>query len=40
MTSIRKVWKADLQVIWILQKEYGGPGQEEKESGSERVMYM
>ena len=39
MSAIRKVWKANLQVIWILQKEYGGPEQEEKEPGPEWNMY-
>jgi len=41
MSAVRKVWKATLQVIWILQKEYGGPEQPaEKEPGSEGSMYM
>jgi len=39
MSAIRKVWKANLQVIWILQKEYGGPEPEEKEPGPEWNMY-
>jgi hypothetical protein len=39
MSTIRKVWKVNLQVIWILQKEYGGPEPLEKEPGSERNMY-
>ena len=40
MGAIRKVWKANLQVIWILQKEFGTPSPEEKEPGSEGIMYM
>ena len=40
MASIRKVWKANLQVIWILQKEFGTPEPEQKEPGAEGVMYM
>jgi len=40
MSALRKVWKATLQVIWILQKEYGGPEPAEKEPGSEGNMYM
>jgi hypothetical protein len=40
MASIRKVWKANLQVIWILQKEFGTPEPEPKEPGAEGVMYM
>ena len=40
MAAVRRVWKANLQVIWILQKEYGGPEPEEKEPGSEASMYM
>jgi len=39
MSAIRKVWKANLQVIWILQKEYGGPEPEKKEPGFEWNMY-
>ena len=39
MSAIRKIWKANLQVIWILQKEYGGPEPEEKKPGSEWNMY-
>ena len=39
MGSIRKVWKANLQVIWILQKEYGSPGPQEKEPGAEESMF-
>lgn len=40
MASIRKVWKANLQVIWILQKEYGVAGPGEKEPGTEGISYM
>ena len=40
MASIRKVWKANLQVIWILQKEFGTPEPGEKEPGSEGIMYV
>jgi hypothetical protein len=40
MASIRKVWKANLQVIWILQKEFGTPEPEKKEPGAEGIMYM
>jgi hypothetical protein len=40
MASIRRVWKANLQVIWILQKEFGTPEPEKKEPGSEGIMYM
>jgi hypothetical protein len=39
MASIRKVWKANLQVIWILQKEYGVAGHGEKEPGTEGISY-
>jgi hypothetical protein len=39
MSAIRKVWRANLQVIWILQKEYGGPESKEKEPGSEGNMF-
>jgi hypothetical protein len=39
MAGIRKVWKANLQVIWILQKEYGSPGPEEREPGAEASMF-
>jgi hypothetical protein len=40
MASLRKVWKANLQVIWILQKEFGSPEPEEKGPGTEGIMYM
>jgi hypothetical protein len=40
MSAIRKVWRANLQVIWILQKEYGGPESKEKEPGAEGSMFM
>jgi hypothetical protein len=40
MSAVRKVWKANLQVVWILQKEFGGPEPAEKEPGSEGIMYM
>ena len=39
MSAIRKVWRANLQVIWILQKEYGGPESKEKETGAEGSMF-
>ncbi len=40
MSALRKVWRANLQVIWILQKEYGGPGLKEEETGAEGSMFM
>jgi hypothetical protein len=40
MSAIRKVWRANLQVIWILQKEYGGPESKGKEPGAEGSMFM
>ncbi len=39
MGAIRKVWKANLQVIWILQKEYGSQAPEEMEPGAEESMF-
>ena len=39
MSVIRKIWKANLQAIWILQKEFGGAGPEEREPGSEESMF-
>jgi hypothetical protein len=38
MAAIRKIWRANLQVVWILQKEYGGPGPTEKEPGGEGMF--
>ena len=38
MAAIRKIWRANLQVIWILQKEYGGPEPKEKEPGAEGML--
>ncbi len=39
MISIRKIWKANLQVIWILQKEFFGMEAVGEVSDSESVMY-
>jgi hypothetical protein len=39
MISIRKIWKANLQVIWILQKEFFGMESVEGTSETDTVMY-
>jgi hypothetical protein len=38
MRTIRRVWKANLQAIWILQKEFVGSGPSEKSNG-DSTMY-
>jgi hypothetical protein len=39
MSVIRKVWKANLQVIWIIQKEYVGLEPKEGEPDTDSGMY-
>lgn len=40
MATIRKVWKANLQAVWIIQKEFGVVKPQRDELGTESVMYM